>query len=219
MVIFLCGSAGLLAWQLIRPLIHHAPAETQSLTASTPNTSAIPRAVLLARIQDRHLFGDSSPVAATAPVLTSSGSVSVIGIVYSPVAADSVALLSVGGNSVVSKVGMQLTTGQTVTGILPDRVQLNGAGGAVSLLLDIKQADPDQRISPGQYAGVSGNTGGSGDTEAPDAPLGAGSAPAPLPQTGFAPTNFVSLKSLRGGNATQRFQGLDAPLPGHRPPR
>src|SRR5579859_6435308 len=127
MVIFLCGSAGLLAWQLIRPLIHHAPAETQSLTASTPNTSAIPRAVLLARIQDRHLFGDSSPVAATAPVLTSSGSVSVIGIVYSPVAADSVALLSVGGNSVVSKVGMQLTTGQTVTGILPDRVQLNGA--------------------------------------------------------------------------------------------
>lgn len=217
-VTLLCMCTGLLAWQLLRPLIHHFPAEAQDAAVDAPYARPVPRAVLVARIQDRHLFGDSRPAAATAPVLTSSGSVSVIGIVYSPDAAESVALLSVAGDSVVSRVGSQLATGQTVTAILPDRVQIGGAGGAVSLLLGIKQADTDQRISQGQYAGVSGYVENPADT-APDAPLGAGTAPAALPQAGLAPTNFVSLKSLRGGNATQRFQGLNAPLPGHRPPR
>jgi len=197
-------------------LIHHAPVAAEGGTAYNSALSTVPRAVLIARIQERHLFGDASPAAA-APVLTSSGSVSVIGIVYSVDTADSVALLSVGGNSVVSHVGSQLSTGQTVTGILPDRVQLSGGTGSVNLLLDIKQADTDQRTTPGQYAGISGRTGVPAD-DAPDASLGPAAPPAPPSRAEAAPTQFVSLKSLRGGAAAQRFQGLNAPIQGHKPP-
>lgn len=209
MIALLCGYAGLLTWQLLVPFIRHVPVEPQT-TASIRSAPIMPRAVLVARIDENHLFGDSTP-AAQAPTLASSGSVSVIGIIYSPQAQDSVALLSVAGNSVVSHVGTQLSTGQTVTGILPDRVQLSGGSGSVNLLLDIKQADTDQRITPGQYAGVSESSDEPGNTAAPDGPPGASTAPAVTPQAGFAPTHYVSLKSLRGGAAMQRFQKMDMP--------
>jgi len=210
--------AVLLTWQLTSPLLHRTLVKPQDQTVTTQGPLTAQPAVLIARIQERHLFGDSTP-AAQAPVLTSSGSVSVIGIVYSPQAPDSVALLSVAGNSVVSHVGSQLATGQTVTAILPDRVQLSGGTGSVNLLLDIKQADTDQRINPGQYANDAGmRVAETPANEAPDAGLG-GTASAPAPRADPTPTHFESLRSLRGGGAAERFRGLGVPTVRPHPPR
>ena len=218
-IIALCGCAGLLSWQLLSPLLHHAPVESQRAETSFQSSAAVPRAALVARIQERHLFGDSTP-AAEAPVLASSGSVSVIGIVYSSEAQESVALLSVAGNTVVSHVGTQLPTGQTVAGIQADRVQLSGGTGTVNLLLDIPKADPDQRFSPGEYATAMGAGGTSVDPAfdgpAPSSPgMGVGALP-PAP-VGLAPTHFVSLRSLRGPHAAQRFGGMELPATNGKP--
>ena len=211
----LLAVAIMLTWQLLSPLVRRAPAAQGDAQSAMAHASpARPRSVLIADIQDAHLFGDASAGPATVPVSTVSGSVSVTGIVYSTQEQDSVALLSVAGSAVVSHVGTQLATGQTVTGIHPDRIELRGRDGLVSLLLDIKQADPNQRISPGQFASVS--VGG----DAADAELGApGSQPAIVQNTsavpslnvGLVPTHFVSLKSIRGAHAARRFSGVDMP--------
>lgn len=178
---------------------------------------------MVARIQNERLFGDASPAPTMSATSTAvaDGDVTVIGIVYSPESSDSVALLSVGGNAVVSHVGTQLPTGQVVTGIEPDKVQLRSSSGLISLLLDIKQADPDQRITPGEYAVASGPDGPPGDSlGAATVPSSTGpSAPPPVRAVSLVPTHFVSLKSLRGAAAEKRFQSLDAPIvrPGPHP--
>jgi hypothetical protein len=212
----LLAVAIMLSCQLLAPLIHRAPiAQAEAQTSTARISPARPRAVLIADIQDAHIFGDADASPATAPVVTSDGAVTVTGIIYSTEEQDSVALLSVAGNAVVSHVGTQLTTGQTITGIQSDRVLLRGRNGMTSLLLDIKQADLDQRISPGQFAVVSGADGNDG------MPMASASFLPPSIQNGLAvpvahvtlvPTHYVGLKSLRGRNAADRVANLDAPV-------
>jgi|HubBroStandDraft_5_1064220.scaffolds.fasta_scaffold120324_1 hypothetical protein len=212
----LLAVAIMLSCQLLAPLIHRTQGtQTDAQTAMARVSPARPRAVLIADIQDAHIFGDADASPATAPVVTSDGSVTVTGIIYSTEEQDSVALLSVAGNAVVSHVGTQLATGQTVTGIQSDRVVLRGRDGLTSLLLDIKQADLDQRMSPSQFAVVSGTDGNSGIPMMPSAflaPSTQGAPTAPVAHVTLVPTHYVALKSLRGRSAAARVANLDAPV-------
>lgn len=201
--------AGTLAWQLAANVIHypdtgHADTGGMVQLPSKPGSAAT-----AAHIQDEHLFGNSSPSKAVGPVFASNGAVSVIGIAYSDDEKESVALLSVNGEMTVAHTGSPLATGEAVSRIFPDRVELSGADGVTTLLLGIKQADPNQRITPGLYAASPGPS----DPGMPASvvPLSDAQATSAAHVT-MAPTHFVSLQSLRGRGAAKRFEKLDAPI-------
>lgn len=210
----LLATAAILTWQLLSPLIRAPVTQADPQPAMARVSPDRPRTVLIADIQNAHLFGDASVKPAAMLITTGNGSVSVTGIVYSTDTEDSVALLSIAGTAIVSHVGTQLATGQIVAGILPDRVELRGSDGMTSLLLDIKQADPNQRISPGQFAAVSGTGDSSGVPMVPAA-LQASVAqnfPAmPTVRVTEVPTHFVPLQSIRGRSAAERFSKSDTP--------
>lgn len=202
-------AAAVLAWQLVAGAIYPPKIDDSKLAGMVQVRPAPSSRATAAHVQEAHLFGNSSPSAPAMPTSVVNGNVSVIGIAYSDHVQDSVALLSVGGETVVSHVGSQLPTGERVSRILADGIELSGNGGTLSVLLDIKRADPNERITPGSYAVSSGPS----NSDLPTALFPVSGAPViPAAHVTLAPTHFVSLRSLRGARAAKRFEKLDAPL-------
>ena len=150
------------------------------------------------------MFGASQTVI-TEPTSSMMVRSTVVGIAYSDSKEESVALLSINGTMLVCHVGQQLSDGQTVTEILSDRVLLSSPGGIVTAMLDIPEADTNQRMNFTKLAtnAVPG-----------DAPVSVGdettAVPAAAPAT-LMPTRYLSRASLRGPDAAARFKELDKP--------
>lgn len=206
LVALLLLAAGL-TWRLVDTVIPHPVPPVRDLT---PANAAHPRAnpaALAARVENAHLFGGSPASIAPLPAVAADGTVTVMGIAYAGDGKDSVALLSVAGAPVVSQVGTPLATGETVSRILADRIELTGGTGTTTVLLDIKQADPNQRINPGSYASIepADPSGPGALTALPE------SYSAPAARLTLDPTHFVSLQSLRGRGAMRRFEKIPIP--------
>lgn len=200
-------------WQFLNPLIK-PPKPIEAPGVSTQDLSIPIRPAVAVHIEDAHLFGTAPPAAVISPAVVSNGPVTVEGIVYSNQGEDSVALLTVSGDAVICHVGTQLATGQTVTAILPDSVQLAGPGGTTTAMLDIKQADPNQRFRVGLLAAASGAESESDSPLVPSVTQASADEDAsatPSTPVSLIPTHYVSLQSLRGHSAITRFQKLNAP--------
>lgn len=165
-----------------------------------------PSPTLLAeRIRSEHLFGDTS--AANSSVAEVRAAVTVTGIAYAADESESVALLSVAGQPVVAPLGTRIATGETVSRILPDRIELSSSAGTTTLFLDVEQADSSQRMNQAFYASR-GATDSSGLGAPPALSRSYGGS---TTHVELSPTHFVSLHSLRGHSVKTRFQAIPVP--------
>jgi type II secretory pathway component PulC len=223
--ISLCVAIAVVSWSLVVPWLPHEWGQhtAKNQVVPTPYAASKPDSqALAALIAHDHLFGVIPPEAATnapAPV-ASTPEFQLNGIVYSSDPSESVALLDQGGVGVIVHNGMQLSDGQRVVSIEPDRVVVDRQGARVSVLLNLKIADINAHFSPAQFAD-SGESDQKqqGDNQEPSAFTDSQASLNGIVGmvTGNRPVlvtpNFKSLRQLRGRNAMRRFENTAPPNP------
>lgn len=196
---------------------HGTPISASSISPHASPAAGVTRASPIERLVDAHLFG----VAAAAPQIipAAESPITVSGILYSPRAKDSVAILTFNGQNIVSRRGTKLPDGESVADIREDRVVLTRAGQQESLRLDIKRADPNAPMSPAEFADdghgpyVPDNPAHSIEPDATQAAPTAGLQNTARTPPRIAPVRFQSLQSIRGAQSMQRFRGFHPPVP------
>lgn len=207
-------------WSLVRPWLPiksaHAANRTPLVASRISPVQREQRSDIDSLIQ-AHLFG----VAAQTPVnIVADPAFQVSGIAYSSEAGESVAILSLNGNTLVVHKGTVLPGGATLVDIEQDRVTISQDGRGESLMLDLKKAALNARFTPAQFA-VGGTPAGvpAGETSiTPSSPLSEiAPATAAIPATVTARNprlempHFESLRQLRGDREKRRFQKVKPP--------
>jgi Type II secretion system protein C len=200
-----------LSWQLLKPLMRGSVAQGAVIPAQDHMTASRRTPdLMVAAIVNTHLFGQAPDPGQPGQTVAAPSSLSIGGIVYSTDPKESVATISVDSVFVLCHVGTQLTTGETVTHIGAQEVELSGPAGTEILALNIKPADMDQHVASVDFS--------SDNTQTHGLPV---AAPASLPGFVTQPvmsakhvtlvtTHFGSLRALRG-NPSDHFGNVKPP--------
>ncbi|MGE5624586.1 MAG: hypothetical protein ACM3ZT_03460 [Bacillota bacterium] len=140
------------------------------------------------------------------------------GILYADNDQDSLAMLSVNGQFVAARVGTRLVSGDTVSRILPEEVDLISGGATRPLGLDIKRADTNQRIqsasldTDGKITEVAPEaTSSSPQVSATTVPLAPSVNIVRTEQAAVVQPHFKPLGALRGHKASAKFANIKPP--------
>ncbi len=212
----LCCILGAMAWHTaasfrIKPVLAEEPASVAAPRAMTHPGVDAARA---------HLFGQGAEDQAL-PQAVSDAEVTVAGILFATDSKDSLAMLSIAGETTQSLgVGQSLTDGETIQSIEASAVVLSHFGNLRRIEMDIKQADPNARFGSLLNGGGSwADAYADGATDAPmEKPPAHGPprimsvpAAAPLSKT----SGVLSLSQIRAQRASRlnkiRSPGVNPP--------
>lgn len=187
---------------------------------SAPGFIASPQvgsAVHAANIANVHLFGAPSVATQAAPVALASD-MSLTGILYSTSPEESRAIVVVGSDYVVGGKGTRLPNGGVIIGVAQDRILVNQGRNVVSVLLDIKKADPNALFPKVAVNGVGANGALANYAPMSGPADGADSIPKMAPVSNvdamshqIVHGDFLPLSAIRGSKAASHFAQMPPP--------
>jgi Type II secretion system protein C len=171
-----------------------------------------------ANIAGAHLFGVPAVATQAVPV-AAAPDLSLAGILYSTSPDDSRAIVVVGGQTIVGGRGSRLPNGDLITAVAADRILVDQGRNIVSVLLDIKKADPNaffQKVAV-DGAGLNGSLANYAPMSAPPDEMDQLPKPPSLSaddstQHTIVHGQFLSLSAIRSDSANH-FSQLHPPMP------